>query len=398
MKNGKVKDAIIVILGLILIGSITFSAIQATTPNTGPYYLDVPFGSASYFIGIFANGTYYSIAASTWHVTTSTNFTALCNTDLSSGDVQLQAGTFTIAGGGGLTISASNRRLTGTGYNTILQASSLSDHMIDVSNDNTIIRDMDIDGTGQTSGHGIYYHGSGSGLRIEQVIVEDCYQDGISLGSGSGDGWQGNWAKINTVQIRNNGRYGIYFNYDATDTELSDFLVSGHSGSGDAGLNVEADNVRITTGHLWGNENELLLAEERSVSGAVFSNVGFMDGGSQGTSRIKHTSGSYYAKDITISGGEVWAAKLAAVNASDGIEITGLAYSISITGVVFRGENEVGTHQGRYAIHLSSDVEDCVILGNTADGFCASDPYYENGATGLLPSTLADFNSVHDCG
>ena len=289
--------------------------------------------------------------------------------------------------------------VAGNGYDTIFTGNALADDIIDVSVANCWVQNLQVDGTGQTATYdGVAFRGtSGSGFRAFNLLIQNCAQDGIHIGSGSGDGWQGNWGKVHTCQIKNNGRYGMYLDYDATDCEIYDLTISGHNGAGDAGLNIESDNVRISGCHLWGNENEMLIAEERSVSGALFSNMGFMDGGGQGTARVYHASNSYNLKDSAFVGCEFWAAKLAASNTTncDGMYMAGGMISVTITGCTFRGADEDDTPiEGRYAVYIDASAYSCVILGNTVRNFGMAAPIYSTGSTGCEIA----HNTYYNCG
>jgi hypothetical protein len=81
MDNTKVQKIVIVLLSSVLLLESLFIASSAfQTPSTGPYYLSVPTGTWSYWIGQWDNGTYYSVNQSNWHIDCkSSNASAVIN-------------------------------------------------------------------------------------------------------------------------------------------------------------------------------------------------------------------------------------------------------------------------------------------------------------------------------
>lgn len=313
----------------------------------------------------------------------------------STGDsVFLKADTFSLPASTGINIGVNGIRLFGEGYGALLSvASGFNDHIIDITGNNVEIDHLRIDGTNQGATYnGIWQEPSSTGLRAHNLIIENCGQDGIRLGDTDAS-WEASWAKLGpTIVIRNNGEYGIYFTYDATDCELHDFLISGHNGAGDAGICVDSDNIRISTGHLWGNCYEFKLAEGHSVDGLLVSNVGIMDGGGVGNGgqhRIYHTS-SNVLRNFQFTGCEIWVAKLnTRFDTYDGFYIVGTAYAGVITSNVFRGNSDSTDYdqrQGRYAINFDASVSNCTIACNSIMRFNQTDPIYTVGATNIQES------------
>lgn len=381
-----------------------FGALGAYVGDVTEVWVQPPFHEASYVIGVYNSTFYYAQNSTTGeHEFLGTNAGTIINNVIDSangGDIYLTSGTFTLPASTGIDADQVGTHLRGSGYDTVIAVSgTFADHIIHVTADYVTISDLRIDGTGQTSSYdGIIEDGNGNGgLLVHHVTIEDCGRDGIRLGD-EDSSWEGNWAKIHHVVIKNNGQYGIHFTYDATDSELLDFLISGHDGSGDAGINVGCDNIRITTGHLWGNEYEMKVAEDDyggkgSVNGLIVSNVGFMDGGGQGSHRIYH-AGSKNFINSAFSGCEIWVAKLAGVDTYDGFYLAGDTWCVSITGCVFRGDNEVDTKQGRYGIFMDASVHNCTIVSNTFEGFAQADPIQTTGALNLQEG----YNVVYNCG
>lgn len=310
-------------------------------------------------------------------------------------DILLSSNTFALTADTGISITDNGVTLRGMGYGTVITCGAgFDDHIIHVEADYATITNLRIDGTNQASSyHGIVEDGNGNGgIFIHHVTIEDCGSDGIRLGDTDGS-WEGNWGKIHHVIIRNNGQYGIFMTYDATDSEIVDVLISGQDGPNDAGMRIEGDNIRINTGHLWGNEYEMMIAEANSVQGLLVSNLGIMDGGGQGQHRIYHSS-AFAFKFSVFDGCEVWVSKLVSLNQYDGFSLTGTTYGIRISDTVFRGEIEDGTNQGRYAIDLDASVHNCTFDGLMIYGFLQSDPIETTGAQDITEGT----NIVYDCG
>jgi hypothetical protein len=367
-------------------------------------WVQPPFYESSYVVGVYNSTFYYGMNGTTGEYEwLSTNVGTIINSAIdgaNGGDIYLRSGTFTLSASTGIDVDQIGTHLRGAGYDTVIAVSgTFADHIIHVTADYVTISDLRIDGTGQTASYdGINEDGNGNGgLFVYHVTVEDCGRDGIRLGD-EDSSWEANWAKIHHVVLRGNGQYGMHFTYDATDSELMDFLISGHDGIGDAGINVGCDNIRINTGHLWGNEYEMKIAEDDyagrgSVNGLIVSNVGFMDGGSQGQHRIYHDGAKNFINS-GFTGCEIWVAKLAGVDTYDGFHLSGDTWCVSITGCVFRGDDEADTQQGRYGIFMDASVHNCTIIGNTFEGFAQADPIYTTGALNLQEG----YNVVYNCG
>lgn len=78
MNKPKPTSIVVLVLSIILGFSLLFNVIQATTPDTGPYYLTIPSSSWRYNIGKFTNSSYYAINGENWHVDyVNTNLSAL---------------------------------------------------------------------------------------------------------------------------------------------------------------------------------------------------------------------------------------------------------------------------------------------------------------------------------
>jgi len=106
VKPSKTSIAVLA-LSIALALSLLFNGIQATTPDTGPYYLWVPTSTWTYNVGQFANGTYYAVKGDNWHVdyTDTDASTVLTNALVSNSTVFLKAATYYINDVGGLLLS-----------------------------------------------------------------------------------------------------------------------------------------------------------------------------------------------------------------------------------------------------------------------------------------------------
>lgn len=348
--------------------------------GTGDYVIDN--NSTHYFLGNVTTWKWDYIGTNFGHIV------EMAAANASDADIFVRRGTYELTSDDGIDITQAGTHIHGSGMDNthITVASGFADTIIHVQADYVQLNDLHIDGSGQNTAYdGIVEDGSGNGgIIIENVIIENCGRDGIVLGDTDAS-WEGNWGKLRHFICRNGGRYGVRLTYDGTDTEVHDFLISGHSGTGDAGFYIDADNVRITLGHLWGNEHEMEIAETDGVTGLIISTVGFMDGGDQGTHRVYHSS-TYDFRDSTFTGCEWWVAKLAAIGASDGLYLSGDTYNIAIVGNTFRGDNDQLVNHGRYAIYMDASVSNCTIVGNVIRGFTEADPIETSGATGITES------------
>jgi hypothetical protein len=397
--NLKTAKIVAIILTSIILGSfipyfVGYNAAKAEFVGVSddmPRYLEATLpcdylintNTSHYFLG---NGTTWKWD---WIGTNFASALEFASNNASGGDIYVCKGTYEFSGNDGFDITQAGTHLHGAGYDTVFTvASGFADHVIHVTADYVKLDGFRIDGTGQSASYdGILLDGNGNGgLQAEYITVEDCGRDGIRLGDVDST-WEGNWAKLGPkLIIRNNGEYGLYLTYDATDTEIHDFLISGHSGVGDAGICVEGDNVRISTGHLWGNENEMLIAETKSVSGLLVSNVGIMDGGTQGGHRVLHSSG-YNFRDSVFVGCEFWVCKLSASDTYDGIHLSGDSWNIVISSNIFRGADENDTPlEGKYAVYMDASVSNCTIVANSIRMFAQADPIYTTGAIDVTES------------
>ena len=361
-------------------------------PATINVYLDdIPDGST---FSVQTDGTFYW--ATRFDGTKSyetTDFGSTVNSAIDAyggGRIYVGQGTFTFTASTGIDIDQEGTTLEGSGYDTLILApAGFNDQMIHVTADYAKIKNMRLDGQDLQGAayDGILLDGAGNGgLDVDNVWVEDCGQDGIHLGDDDAT-WEGNYAKMgNHLVSSSNGRYGIYFSNDASDSELHDFLVKQHNGAGDAGIRVEAPNVRINTGHCWGNTYEMVIAELDSVSGLLVNTVGFQDGSgtTAGSHRVYHSSETYRFLDSSFVNCEFWVSKLTTDNASDGFHCEGIARGITIQGCVFRGTDEDGTPtEGRYAIYMDASVNYVSIVGCTIRNFGMADPIYTTGVSNL---------------
>ena len=344
----------------------------------------------TYTYTIDNNGTHYIAYNNSGEIEIeSTNFGTVINWAMANAvnpAISIRDGIYTLSSDIGIKVNNTYTTITGTGFGTVIECDSdFDDHIIHVTADYVTISNLRINGTNQVSSYdGIILDGDGNGgLFIHDVWISNCGRDGIRLGDNDAS-WEGNWAKIHTIVLKDNGEYGLYTTYDATDSEIFNFLISGHDGPGDAGLRVESSNVRFCIGHLWGNENEMIIAEEDSVSGAIFSNIIFADGGGQGEHRIYHSSETYYLRDITFSGCEFWVSKLSEPGTYDGLHLTGKAQCIVVSGCVFRGDNENGIHQGRYAIYMDESVSNSTIGVCSCRAFTEAIPFNTSEASNII--------------
>lgn len=191
--------------------------------------------------------------------------------------------------------------------------------------------------------------------------------------------------------ITSNGSNGLYLDYDATDSELSNMLISQHGGTGDGGLVCDADNCRVSNIHLWGNYYNVILAPAHNVTGLNFENMGFMD-------NINHNvykGSSYIFKNSFFTGCHFWGKLSSGSTVRDCFYVSssGSMRCITVSGSVFRGENEAGTHQGRYAVNWGTNVTYCVFACNTIEGFTQAAGYSITGTNNEVAH-----NTVYDCG
>lgn len=81
--RNKAKLSVALTLSILIIALISYQYGLSTVPAAGPYYLDVPFGDASYYVGKFDNGSAYMIDVDTWRCTwDDVNNTAVINAAL----------------------------------------------------------------------------------------------------------------------------------------------------------------------------------------------------------------------------------------------------------------------------------------------------------------------------
>jgi hypothetical protein len=381
--------SVITLLASLLVFATTYYVFSPATINV---YLDDHPASATFTIK--TDGTYYwAVRFDGYKAYETTNFGSTVNSAIDAyngGLIYIASGTYTFTPSTGIDVDQEGTTLQGAGYDTvILSPAGFNDHMIHVTASYAKIKNMKLDGQDYQGAayDGILLDGAGvGGLDVDNIWVEDCGQDGIHLGDDDAT-WEGNYAKMgNHLVSASNGRYGIYFSYDATDSELHDFLVKQHNGAGDAGLAIECGNLRITNGHCWGNTYEMTVAQADHVTGLLVSNVIFADasGTGAGSHRLYHSSETYRFLDSSFVNCEFWVAKLTTDNASDGFHCEGIARGITIQGCVFRGTPEAGTPtEGRYAIYMDSSVDYATITGNTIRNFGMADPIYTTGVSNL---------------
>jgi hypothetical protein len=318
------------------------------------------------------SGTYYALEARTGSLTSNANFGTLINGRIDAtlgGDHYLHQGTFQLTSDIGIAIDQTGTTLRGAGYDTVITTeSTFSDHMIHVENQGANVHSLRLDGTGQDSGHGIYIESTRG--HFHHLRIEDCFDDGIHAGHSSWIGVLG--GKIHHNTIDGNGDHGIYMDYDATDWEIIDNLISNHDGTGEAGIMVDAGSTLISGNHLWGNYYNIRVAPAHTVYRLRVIGNKIADNDFHGLAMID----DYDLRASFITGNEFWANGYSApYNHSDSIHFNGTidgAPDMDIYGLVISGNSFFGYKEDvaqdctRYAIN---DVNDRMhyssITGNT---------------------------------
>lgn len=78
--KSKLKQSVITALITCLLCFASYQYALSTVPLAGPYYLDIPFADASYYVGLFDSGDAYMIDCDTWRNTwSSSNHSAIIN-------------------------------------------------------------------------------------------------------------------------------------------------------------------------------------------------------------------------------------------------------------------------------------------------------------------------------
>lgn len=268
-------------------------------------------------------------------------------------------------------VNANYVRLSASSWASILTAKNgLNDHVIEVTGDNCTLEDFGTDGqSANQSGtcHGIYNHGNNTTLN--RLDVTDCLLDGIHNGDATwNSNTMGGW--MNDGRITNCLRYGLYHDYTATDWQIEGPLIHDCV----AGLVVDACSCRISKFHLWGNENNLLLAPAHNVSRINFVNMGFMD---NHTSHNVSKDSSKTLDSCVFSGCNFWGKLTSGSAVRDLIYVSssGNIWGNVISGCAFHGDNEAGTNQAQYGVNASgSNFADNTIVGNTFKGFTTAAP------------------------
>jgi hypothetical protein len=282
-------------------------------------------------------------------------------------------------------------KITGDNWGTIFKAkNSLNDDVFEVTADKAILDCFSIDGNtaNNTSGHGIYSHANNEILM--RLSIDSCDEDGIHCGQSS---WNSDTIGGKIIGCRISGcDNGLYMAYTATDYEVMNMLINSCSGSGKAGLVVDSDNCRYANMHLWGNYHNLELAPVHHVSGLAFNNIGFMDN----TNHNVNKDSALTFKNSHFTGCHFWGKLSSGSTTRDTFYVSssGSMRCVAVVGNSFRGEDEDGNHDGRYAVNWGSNVDYCTFIGNTIEGFSDAAGYTISGGTGNEDA----HNTVYDCG
>jgi hypothetical protein len=290
-------------------------------------------------------------------------------------------------------LNQTGTHLTGFGYDTRVACSgTFNDHILHIESQGCYIDNLRIDGTSQTgsSNHGIYVEGTRA--HIMHVRVEDCSGDGIHIGHSSWVGVMG--GKIHHNTVTGNSGHGIYIDYDATDWEIFDCLLSQHDGTGDAGMVIDGSSNMISFCHFWGNYYNIILAPAHHVYRTRLVSNGIMDNDYHGI----YKNSAYNFRDSVITGNNFWANSYSSpYNHSDSIYFAGSGNirCVTITANAFYGYKEDVSQQcTRYAINdASGNMDYCTIGFNTFDRYYMADPTNVASA-----NNVEDHNTVYMCG
>lgn len=157
---------------------------QSTTPDSGPYYLTVPFSSVSYIIDSFANGTIYAVNGSDWNLCDyGTNASVIINNacgNLTSGGAILLKGSLTIDGTLTVTYSIS---FYGEGSSSVLQWTRTgTQNMFQIDGTNVTFRDLRFVCYTATTGSAINVTATGKYLTVDHCWFDGWSADGASHG------------------------------------------------------------------------------------------------------------------------------------------------------------------------------------------------------------------------
>ena len=335
------------------------------------------------YIIFVAGGNYYAQNGDTGIVDYSgTNFASVVESAITAaggGDIYLKSGSYELTSDNGIDINVAGTHLHGAGYDTVIECESgFSDHMIHIgsSGTGTYINELRIDGSGQDANHAIYVEATR--CQFYTLRIEDFYDDGIHAGH---SGWIGVLGgKITDCVIDDStAGSGIYMDYDATDWEIIDCLISNMDTTGQAGVMVDAGSTLIMGCHLWGNTYDIRVAPAHHVYRLRVVGNKIADNDEHGF----YMGNSYDLRASYITGNEFWANGYEApYNESDAICFNGTAgpgmdiVGLTITGNAFFGYKEdVAQQCTRYAINdVADDMRYCVITGNTFYQMGVTDP------------------------
>jgi len=209
------------------------------------------------------------------------------------GEVYLPEGTYTVDAQ--IDIDVNNTTITGSGWGTIIDASTSTDIVFDLNaNDQCIIRNLKIVGGagGGNTQHLIHDNGAAVDLKvygcwltssdsegiwldntgsdyavIYNNIVESCDGDGMDIDS--------NFNRIESNEVNNNGAYGINCSsynfiknnyvhnngtigvYGAASCEINDNFIDGN---GQQGVYAGGANIIVDGNHLWRNTRDGVVA------------------------------------------------------------------------------------------------------------------------------------------
>lgn len=180
--RNKAKLSVALTLSIWIIALISYQYGLSSVPAAGPYYLDVPFGDASYYVGKFDNGTTYMVDGDTWQCPFwSTDSSVVINAvlgNLTSGrtwkETVFLKGQFTL--GSDPTITLDDYVILDGDAELILPDSCQDDSIIRaISKSHIEIRNIKINGNkanqGATLGHNGIYFENCTDIRIVNVEV-----------------------------------------------------------------------------------------------------------------------------------------------------------------------------------------------------------------------------------
>jgi len=255
------KTKVLVTFAMILILSIslTYYIVKGTVESGGTYYLDIPFGDASYYVGKFSNGSTWMVNGDTWQCeAVSTDASQIINWasgNLTSGrtwkekivvkDDFIITNTVKISSYTILEIDGKWTLANGVNKNVI-------ENLNLTSGDTSIeIRGGRIDGNGanQNAGSIIYWSGVQDGI-IEGMYLESSYNSIIKIVKPSGVLTETNRIFNNRIRTSTH-KHGIEAPYDCSI--FSNYIDYNKEAGIYSFSSLGAGGLLISDNHLWGN-------------------------------------------------------------------------------------------------------------------------------------------------